>query len=376
MKLREPIWPGRLKLSALGLGTALALAACGGGGGEPSAPQAQAVTPQAASAVTPRAVSSGTTSSGASVNTADASVYIVRLKDNLGEPVDALATAWASQYGADVLYVYTHALRGFALRVPTTQTDAFLAALRNDPTVAGVEADQPMYATRVGDPTPAIRSVQPNATWGLDRIDQRNLPLDSQYTYNYTGSGVRAYIIDTGIYPAHQDFGGRVIAGYTAIADGRGTADCNGHGTHVSGTVGGATWGVAKGVTLVPVRVLDCSGSGFTSGVVAGLDWMVANVTKPAVANMSLGGGASSTLDAAVARATAAGIAVAVSAGNSNSNACDVSPARAPSAMTIAASDSNDQRASFSSYGSCVDLFAPGVGITSAGISSPTSTSV
>jgi serine protease len=233
-----------------------------------------------------------------------------------------------------------------------------------------------MYATRVGDPTPAIRSVQPNATWGLDRIDQRNLPLDSQYTYNYTGSGVRAYIIDTGIYPAHQDFGGRVTAGFTAIADGRGSADCNGHGTHVAGTVGGATWGVAKGVTLVPVRVLDCSGSGFTSGVVAGLDWMVANVARPAVANMSLGGGASSTLDAAVARATAAGIAVAVSAGNSNSNACDVSPARAPSAMTIAASDSNDQRASFSSYGSCVDLFAPGVGITSAGISSPTSTSV
>jgi subtilisin family serine protease len=258
--------------------------------------------------------------------------------------------------------------------VPDDRAEAFIAAMRNDPAVIGVEEDRPMYAMADQRALRPWANVQPNPTWGLDRIDQRNLPLDRQYAYNYNGAGVHAYIIDTGIYAAHQDLAGRVTSGFTAINDGRGTGDCDGHGTHVSATVGGTTWGVAKGVQLVPVRVLDCNGSGSTSGIIAGLDWIVANARKPAVANMSLGGSTSSSLDAAVARVTASGIPVAVAAGNENANACSGSPAREPSALTVAASDSSDRRASFSSYGSCVDLFAPGVSITSAGISSPTST--
>jgi subtilisin family serine protease len=204
--------------------------------------------------------------------------------------------------------------------------------------------------------------------WGLDRIDQRALPLNNQFSRAYTGSGVTAYIIDTGVLSTHTEFGGRVLSGFSSVSDSNGTEDCNGHGTHVAGTVGGSNYGVAPGVAIVPVRVLDCSGSGSTSGVIAGIDWMIANhvAGTPAVANMSLGGGRSSALDIAVQSAVADGVVLVVAAGNSTANACQSSPAGEPLAITVGSTTSADARSSFSNYGSCVDVFAPGSSITSA----------
>ncbi|MEY4392521.1 MAG: hypothetical protein RLZZ544_1230, partial [Actinomycetota bacterium] len=231
-------------------------------------------------------------------------------------------------------------------------------------------------APAVAVPTSTAQQPVAAPSWGLDRIDQRNLPLDSLITRPNSGSGVTAYIIDTGILASHSQFGGRVVAGYTAVSDGNGTTDCNGHGTHVAGTVGGATYGVANGVTLVPVRVLDCYGSGSTSGVVAGINWMIDNHAAgvPAVANLSLGGSYSATLNDAVARAVADGITMVVAAGNSNADACLSSPSSASAAITVAASTVSDYKASYSNYGACVDLFAPGSSIVSAGITSSTAT--
>ncbi len=262
--------------------------------------------------------------------------------------------------GGTVHYRYAAALKGFAATLPA----AAIEGIRRNPNVEFVEADAVVTTT----------ATQTNATWGLDRIDQRDLPLSTTYTYNNTGAGVRAYILDTGILSGHVDFGGRVLGGYTAINDGRGTSDCNGHGTHVAGTVGGSTWGVAKGVTLVPVRVLNCQGSGTNSGVIAGIDWVTANHVKPAVANMSLGGGASTAIDNAVAAAVGAGVTFVVAAGNSNADACNYSPARAPSAITVGATTTTDARASYSNFGSCLDIFAPGSSIRSAWYTSTTAT--
>lgn len=261
---------------------------------------------------------------------------------------------------ANVQQVYTAALQGLAVRLSPEN----LAALRQDARVAYIEADQLM----------SIDATQSGAAWGLDRIDQRALPQSTTYTYTNTGSGVNAYIIDTGIRISHSEFGGRASVGYDAIGDGQNGNDCNGHGTHVAGTVGGLVYGVAKSVRLYAVRVLNCSGSGTNSGVIAGVDWVRQNAQKPAVANMSLGGGASSALDTAVNNAINAGITFALAAGNSNRDACNFSPARVAAGITVGATTSTDARASYSNYGSCLDLFAPGSAITSAWISSNTST--
>jgi subtilisin family serine protease len=264
---------------------------------------------------------------------------------------------WES-VGVAIHYRYDAALNGFAATLPA----AAVARLSRNPSVAYVEADRIIR----------LDTAQSPATWGLDRIDQRALPLNNTYNYNATGSGVTAYIIDTGIRVSHTQFGGRATVGYDAIGDGRNGIDCNGHGTHVAGTVGGSTYGVAKSVTLKAVRVLNCSGSGSTSGVIAGVNWVKSNARKPAVANMSLGGSASSSLDTAVSNSIKAGITYAVAAGNSNKNACNYSPARVATAITVGATTSSDSRASYSNYGKCLDLFAPGSSITSAWYTSTT----
>jgi aqualysin 1 len=277
--------------------------------------------------------------------------YIVQVRDDADA---ASAASAATQSGAVVKRVFTTAVDGFAAQL----SPKALATVRADPRVTSVERDQVVTAT----------ADQPGATWGLDRIDQRGLPLNGTYGYNFTGAGVKAYIIDTGIRLDHADFGGRAVAGVDEVHGVSPPAtDCNGHGTHVSGTIGGATYGVAKAVTLIAVRVLDCNGSGTISGVIAGIDWVTANHQQgqAAVANMSLGGGASPALDNAVAASVADGVTYAVAAGNSTADACSTSPARAPSAITVGATSSNDARAYFSNYGPCVDVFAPGLNITS-----------
>ena len=291
--------------------------------------------------------------------------YIVVLKSAAslqaaGVSADSVGAEHASRYGVRRRHVYRSALQGYSAALDPGQ----LAQLLADERVDYIEEDQIMKAD----------ATQTGATWGLDRIDQRDRPLSTTYNYDFDGSGVHAYIVDTGVRASHVEFTGRMGNGFTSINDGQGTNDCAGHGTHVAGTVGGTTYGVAKRVTLHAVRVLDCGGSGTNAGVIAGVDWVRLDHVKPAVANMSLGGGASSALDTAVANAVAAGVTFAVAAGNENSDACTRSPARTPSAITVGSTTNTDARSSFSNWGTCVDIFGPGSSITSSWFTSNTAT--
>ena len=274
--------------------------------------------------------------------------YIVVLDDATSD-VPGVAAGLARAHGASLRFTYTSAIKGFA----ATMSAAAAEAIARNPQVAYVEQDQ-VYS---------INTTQSSATWGLDRIDQRSRPLSGTYTYTRTGSGVRAYIIDTGIYTSHTQFGSRASNVYDAF--GGNGSDCNGHGTHVAGTVGSSTYGVAKAALLRGVRVLDCSGNGATSGIISAIDWVRANHIKPAVANMSLGGGYSSSLNTAAANLHNAGVFLAVAAGNENQDACNVSPASAAYVFTTASSTSSDYKSSFSNWGSCVEAYAPGSSITS-----------
>ncbi|MEU0224110.1 S8 family peptidase [Streptomyces sp. NPDC006284] len=280
--------------------------------------------------------------------------YIVTLKADEARSGSAEGRALAKKYGADIERTYTKALNGYAVQASESEAERLAA----DPAVASV----------VQDRTFRISGTQPNPpSWGLDRIDQRNLPLNGSYTYpDSAGQGVTAYVIDTGVRITHSDFGGRASNGYDAIDNDNTAQDGHGHGTHVAGTVAGTAYGVAKKAKVVGVRVLDNSGSGTTAQVVAGIDWVARNAVKPAVANMSLGGGADSALDTAVRNAIASGVTFVVAAGNESTNASTKSPARVTEAITVGATTSSDARASYSNYGSVLDVFAPGSSITSA----------
>lgn len=285
--------------------------------------------------------------------------YIVVFKDDM--PVQAREGLLRALAGPAFKSIYQQALNGGVVSMPQQRAEA----LARNPNVAYVEQDAVVWASGTEMPTPS---------WGLDRIDQAKLPLNSTYNYAQTGNAVTAYVIDTGIQYAHVDFGGRASFGFDALGgDG---SDCNGHGTHVSGTIGGMSYGVAKSVGLVAVRVLDCSGSGSISGVISGVDWVTVNHYTPAVANMSLGGGTSSALDTAVTNSIRSGVTYAIAAGNSNKDACLSSPARVSEggALTVGATTSTDARASYSNYGRCLDLFAPGSSITSTWNTSVTAT--
>ncbi len=278
--------------------------------------------------------------------------YIVVFSGPVADPA-SVATALVRGLGGTMLHVYTSALKGFAARLPASAAEA----LRQNSLVASVEPDQVMRAD-------VTQTMDANGDpWGLDRIDQGALPLSGTYSYTATAAGVHAYIIDTGIWTLHPEFGGRADDVYDAL--GVTGEDCNGHGTHVAGTIGAATYGVAKAVSLHGVRVLNCAGIGLNSDVIAGVDWVTANHASPAVANMSLGGGKSAALDQAVTNLWNSGVFLAVAAGNDNADACNASPAGASGVFTVAASEKTDAKASYSNWGTCVEAYGPGSAIKS-----------
>lgn len=287
--------------------------------------------------------------------------YIVVFKQDVGD-VPGLAQQLAGEHGAALHFTYTTALRGFAAHL----SDRAVEALRSNPFVERVDTDFVVMGT----------GIEPAPSWGLDRVDQRGLPLNSEYVYSGSGAGVNVYILDSGIRTTHVDFGGRAAGAFTVIDDGNGTNDCFGHGTHVAGIVGGAQYGVAKAANLYAVRVLDCTGSGTWSGIIAALDWIAKNHVSPAVVNMSLGADFVQAANDAVANTVASGVTVVVSAGNNAADACNYSPGSTPAALTVAAANWNDYQSAFSNYGPCLDLYAPGEGITSSWYSSDSATAM
>jgi len=293
--------------------------------------------------------------------------YIVVLNEKyaasnlLADETALLVNDLASDYGASVDKTYSSALKGFSAQM----SQSAVSAISTDPRVRYIEPDRMM----------SVSSSQTNAPWNLDRVDQRSLPWNGMYDYAGTGLGVHVYIIDTGIRVTHVEFGSRASVSFDAVSDGQNGLDCNGHGTHVAGIVGGATWGVAKGAYLHAVRVLGCTGTGLLSNVLAGVDWVTANHASPAVANISATvPGASTSLETAITNSIASGVVYTIAAGNDASDACGYTPARTPNALTIGASDETDLRARYSNYGSCVDMFAPGNLIVSTWASSDTAT--
>jgi subtilisin family serine protease len=308
---------------------------------------------------TPAALPTGTVLVSGAGAIADSYIVVLKAGSDAAAHVTSASQTLARRYGGRVLNNYLATVRGFQADMTATEA-RHLAA---NPDVDFVEQDAKV----------TLSATQAKPTWGLDRTDQRALPLSKSFTSG-SARNVTAYVLDSGIRISHHEFGGRARNGWDFIDNDSIANDCNGHGTHVAGTVGGRMYGVAKDVKLVGVRVLDCTGNGSYSAIIAGVDWVTKNAVRPAVANMSLGGTVSSALNAAVARSIAAGITYAVAAGNNNTNACEQSPAVAPNAITVAATGGNDARASFSNYGKCVDLFAPGAQITSAGYSSDTAT--
>lgn len=309
------------------------------------------------------------------VNLAGSSFVVVYKQGGAGNPNDHIAAnnirremevtgqEIARKYGGTFKFAYSSAIRGFSLAIPNVKVQDFVDGMQRNPNVDFIEEDFPVHLD-AGSQVPL--------NWGLDRIDQNNLPLNHSYSYTNDGTGVNAYIVDTGLNSNHQEFSGRVNPGFSSIQDDLGTTDCRGHGTHVAGIVGGSTYGVAKNIKITPIKIFDCNGTSSISGIVAGIDWIIQNGRLPGVINMSIGISVSHTIDQAVNSAYDAGYVVVASAGNFAGRACDQSPARASKVITVGSSDVTDVKSYYSNYGVCVDVFAPGSSILSSWFSDNT----